>query len=200
MRKIVFYTQRVEIVEAYGERRDCTDQNIPKLLLDCGYLPLAVSNMCKDLDELFDLNTAGILLTGGNSLVKYGGNAPERDMMEKWLIDKAIVKGVPVFGFCRGMQVILDYFGCNLRNITGHAAVYHKICVEDGSIMVNSYHNQGCMELTTGSGLMEMASAEDGVIEAVRHISYPIYGIMWHPEREKIWHKRDTDLIMNLFG
>ena len=200
MRKIVFYTQRVEFVEAYGERRDCTDQNVAKLLADCGYLPLAVSNMCKDLDDLFALNPAGILFTGGNSLVKYGGNAPERDMMEKWLLDEAIIKGIPVLGFCRGMQVILDYFGCGLMNIIGHAAVYHKICVEDGSIMVNSYHNQGCIELTNGSGLVEMASSEDGVIEAVRHISYPIYGIMWHPEREKIWNKRDTDLIMNLFG
>lgn len=33
----VIYTQRVEIVEGYGERRDCADQNIPKFLQVCGY-------------------------------------------------------------------------------------------------------------------------------------------------------------------
>lgn len=200
MCKIVFYTQRVEIVETYKERRDCADQNIPKLLSDCGFLPLAVSNICNGLDSLFDLNPAGLVFTGGNSLVQYGGNAPERDAMEKWLLSMAIKKGVPVLGFCRGMQVILDYFGCPLAEVAGHAAVYHNIFSVDGIFRVNSYHNQGCFELPVASGLLKVASAEDGVIEAVRHTSYPIYGIMWHPEREKTWNKRDTDLIMKIFG
>jgi hypothetical protein len=29
---IVLYTQRVEIVKSYGERRDCADQNIAKFI------------------------------------------------------------------------------------------------------------------------------------------------------------------------
>lgn len=200
MRKVIFYTQRVEIVEVYNERRDCTDQNIPKLLSDCGYLPLAVSNMCNGLEKLFDLHPAGILFTGGNSLVKYGGNAPERDAMERWLLSMAVKRDVPVLGICRGMQVILDYFGCPLAEITGHVAVEHKIFTDDGIFSVNSYHNQGCIELPANSGLFKVAYTEDGVIEAVRHMYYPICGIMWHPEREKTWNKRDTDLIMKLFG
>lgn len=31
--KIVLYTQRVEVVESYGERRDCADQEIPRFLM-----------------------------------------------------------------------------------------------------------------------------------------------------------------------
>ena len=31
---IVLYTQRVEIVKSYGERRDCADQNIAKFILN----------------------------------------------------------------------------------------------------------------------------------------------------------------------
>lgn len=38
--KTVLYTQRVEVVKSYGERRDCADQNIARFLSTCGFLPL----------------------------------------------------------------------------------------------------------------------------------------------------------------
>ena len=43
-RDTVLYTQRVEIVESYGERRDCADQNIAKFISACGYLPVPLPN------------------------------------------------------------------------------------------------------------------------------------------------------------
>ena len=80
MKRTVIYTQRVEVVESYRERRDCTDQNIPLLLEACGYLPVPVPNVITDLDMFVEtVSPAGIMLTGGNSLIKYGGTAPERD-------------------------------------------------------------------------------------------------------------------------
>ena len=81
--KTVLYTQRVEVVKSYGERRDCADQNIARFLSTCGFLPLPVPNI-KELAEkmMMELKPAGIVFTGGNSLVKYGGDAPERDETE----------------------------------------------------------------------------------------------------------------------
>ena len=78
--KTVLYTQRVEVVKSYGERRDCADQNIARFLDACGFLPLPVPNV-KELAEkmILELKPAGIVFTGGNSLTKYGGDAPERD-------------------------------------------------------------------------------------------------------------------------
>ena len=109
--KTILYTQRVEIVESYGERRDCADQNIPMFLEECGYLPVPVPNMLKNPGEFAAaIRPAGILLTGGNSLVKYGGNAPERDRTDRVLLEIAERDAIPVYGFCRGMQSILDYF------------------------------------------------------------------------------------------
>ena len=82
--KVILYTQRVEIIESYGERRDCADQNIPRFIKACGYLPVPVPNICETAIQMTEeIKPAGIILTGGNSLVKYGGNAPERDNMEK---------------------------------------------------------------------------------------------------------------------
>ena len=38
--RAVIYTQRVEIVDAYEERRDCADQRIADFIRECGFLPL----------------------------------------------------------------------------------------------------------------------------------------------------------------
>ena len=78
--KVVLYTQRVEVAESYGERRDCADQNIPCFIEACGYLPLPLPNIRNIAERLIEqIRPSGIILTGGNSLVEYGGDAPERD-------------------------------------------------------------------------------------------------------------------------
>lgn len=98
----------MEVVESYGERRDCADQRISGFISACGFIPVPLPNNCELLGELFSqIRPVGIILTGGNSLVRYGGDAPERDAMDEGLIDIAIQKRIPLYGFCRGMQSIL---------------------------------------------------------------------------------------------
>ncbi len=197
---IVVYTQRVEIIASYNERRDCADQRIAEYLNVCGFLPVPLPNNA-DLAEAYieSIKPSGIVLTGGNSLCKYGGNAPERDAMDKRLIELAIDKNIPLYGFCRGMQSILDYFGCELVNVTGHVAVRHIVSgEEDGE--KNSYHNQACLKLKDDSGLEITAKTNDGVIEAVRHKEYKLSGTMWHPERNDVFEDSDIQRIQNLFN
>lgn len=199
--KTVIYTQRVEIVEAYGERRDCADQRIASFIQTCGFLPVPLANERELAEEYIEgIRPAGILLTGGNSLGKYGGNAPERDAMDQALIQLAMEKSIPLYGFCRGMQSILDYFGCGLTNVAGHVAVRHPVCGEGETYEVNSYHNQACISLKEGCGLNVLAQADDGVIEAVCHGELPIAASMWHPEREKQFQERDINRIRTLFN
>lgn len=198
MREIVIYTQRIEIIRSYGERRDCADQRIPQFLETCGYIPVPVSNVISDLAALVDaVNPVGILLTGGNSLEKYGGDVPERDRTDQQLIDIALCKNIPLYGFCRGMQSVLDYFGCELENVQGHVAVKHHVDGKWGSMEVNSYHNQACMEIK--APLQVMAKAEDGVIEAVAYPEKNIIATMWHPEREKPFQTVDIARVRDLF-
>lgn len=197
---IVLFTQRVEVVEPYNERRDCADQRISKLIRSCGYIPIAISNDASLVTPIVEsINPSGIMLTGGNSLVKYGGNAPERDDTDRALIELAVSRRIPLYGFCRGMQSILDYYENVLTNVTGHVALMHKVVGEDEEYIVNSYHNQGCKELKTDE-LIVLLRAEDGVIEKVKHKTLPIVATMWHPERNEEYDENDIEMIRELFG
>lgn len=199
MRKTVIYTQRVEVVESYQERRDCADQNISLFLEACGYLPVPVPNILSDLEAFVEMaGPVGVVLTGGNSLVKYGGVAPERDETDHRLIEIALRKEIPLYGFCRGMQSVLDYFDCKLENVKGHVAVRHIVDGKWGSMEVNSFHNQACKKLK--KPLQEMAKTEDGVIEAAAYPEKNLIVTMWHPEREKPFREADIQRVKNLFG
>ncbi|MCI8634309.1 MAG: C26 family cysteine hydrolase domain-containing family [Eubacterium sp.] len=196
--KIVLYTQRVEIVKNYGERRDCADQSIPRFIEACGYLPVPMPNIWSVAEHMLTcLNPSGIVFTGGNSLEKYGGDAPERDELEYKVLDFALFHGLPVYGFCRGMQVIADYFGCMLEQVQGHVAVRHEVLGELGTLYVNSYHNQACFMVKPP--LEVLARAKDGVIEAVCCRDKHILGTMWHPEREQWFCESDMARLQKLF-
>ena len=198
--KQVLFTQRVEIIESYGERRDCADQRIGEFIASCGFLPMALPNHPQRAEKIVQaIKPAGIVLTGGNSLVKYGGNAPERDATDQRLIKLAVEEGIPLYGFCRGMQSIMDYFGNELAEVSGHVSVRHKVMGEETSQEVNSYHNQGCLNLASEE-LEVLLQTSDGVIEKVRHRSLPIIGTMWHPEREQIFSDTDMAMVRDLFG
>lgn len=180
-------------MSGYGERRDCADQNIPRFIEACGYLPVPVPNVSNIAYMVEQLRPDGIVLTGGNSLTKYGGDALERDQVERMLLELALQDDIPVYGFCRGMQVIVDYFGCELEQVQEHVAVRHKVHGKMGTMEVNSFHNQACRRVS--DPLEVLAQTEDGVIEAVRHKEKPVLATMWHPERELLFQMEDMRCV-----
>ena len=197
---VAIFTQRTEIIESYNERRDAADQRISSFIRACGYTPVPVPNNSGIAADIAgEIKPVGIVLTGGNSLVKYGGNAPERDETDRLLIKIAAEKKIPLYGFCRGMQSILDYFGNELIDVPAHVAVRHIITGAEGRAEVNSYHNQACVEIRS-SGLKALMKTKDGVIEKIMHKHLPIIGTMWHPERENIFRETDITCLRELFG
>ena len=198
--KIIVFTQRVDVIASYGERRDCADQRIVEFIAACGFLPVPLPNnddLAVRIVEQF--SPAGIILTGGNSLVKYGGTAPERDATDKAMIEHAVRHRLPLYGFCRGMQSILDYFGCDLVKIQNHVAVKHDIIGIEGSDCVNSYHNEACCRLA-GDELRAIMRSTDGGLEKIAHKTLPIIGTMWHPERETPFRAKDIAMVKKLMS
>jgi putative glutamine amidotransferase len=197
--KTVGITQRVVVTQKYNERRDCLDQAWARFLEACGLLPLALPNLTDVALALCDqMPIHGLVLTGGNDLVDLGGDAPERDAAENALLNMAERRGIPVLGVCRGMQLIQNRFAIPLRRVEGHVTQHQTISVEGEPREVNSYHCFAAFE--SRAPLEVWAIADDGVIKAIRHVSRPITGIMWHPERNSLPAPADIELFRRVFG
>jgi N5-(cytidine 5'-diphosphoramidyl)-L-glutamine hydrolase len=197
--KAVAVTQRVSIVPAYGERRDCLDQSWTRFLSACGLLPVLLPNVTEAALALCDgAGIAGMVLTGGNDLAVLGGDAPERDAVENALLDLAERRGLPVLGVCRGMQVIQQRFAIRLRRVDGHVAQRQVIRIDGAPREVNSFHQFAAFD--SRPPLDVWAVAADGVVKAVRHSARPITGIMWHPERCVPYAPADVNLFCQVFG
>lgn len=196
--KFVAVTQRVS-VDARGERRDALDRRWHRFLAAAGLRALALPNDAEAASALRAVvPVAGVVLTGGNDLAAYGGDAPERDALERELIREAEAGAFPLLGVCRGMQMLLDASGAKLERVEGHVAAEQTILIDGRPEPVNSYHCWGARSAPDGWEIW--ARAEDGVVKAVRREDAPIVGVMWHPERLEPFAGRDLELVRGLFG
>lgn len=206
--KRIAITQRVEVISSHEERRDALDQRWMTFLQSINLSPILVPNNIYFVEQLIeDESIDGVLLTGGNSLVRYGGDAPERDEVEKLLIEFAYTKNLPLLGICRGMQMIQDYFNNSLYEVSGHVSTRHSLVVNEGLRIsniindykdVNSFHEYGAYEVN--GDLLQVAHSQDGVVMAVEHKDKKIFGVMWHSERESPYSKDDQILFKEIFG
>jgi putative glutamine amidotransferase len=197
--KLVAITQRVSVIPAYRERRDCLDQAWARFLAACGLLPVLLPNVAEVALALCEgVDIGGLVLTGGNDLSALGGDAPERDAVEDALLELAARRGLPVLGVCRGMQVIQRRFDVPLRRVEGHVAPHQVIRIDGEPREVNSYHRFAAFD--SRPPLEVWAVAEDGVVKAIRHSAQPILGIMWHPERSAPFSPADVALFRRVFG
>ena len=136
-------------------------------------------------------------MSGGNNLLRYAGDAPERDATERTLVDRAIEEHVPVFGICRGLQFLVDYFGGALEPVENHVRTRHRITGDISRPSVNSYHTLGAKHLPPP--LVALATAEDGTVEALRHATLPLFAIGWHPEREHPFTAEDIAFVQKIY-
>jgi gamma-glutamyl-gamma-aminobutyrate hydrolase PuuD len=194
--KTVAITQRVDQLAGRAERRDALDANWSKLLRACGCLAVPMPNDAQSALALwFTAHCEGLILSGGNDLVVYGGDAPERDDTEAQLLELASTHGVPVLGVCRGMQFLVTQSGGKLHRVEDRVAVRHRL---DNGREVDSCHDwvaQGCPP-----GWTPLALSAGGVLEMMRHRHARWLGIMWHPERNSPFAAEDIELIEDWFN
>lgn len=195
--KRIAISQRVQILPDIGERRDALSQEWAEFMTACDFLPLLLPNHRTAAENiLHTLSPDGILLTGGNDLATYGGDAPERDEVEHMLVEYSIQHKIPLLGVCRGMQLLLDFFGTPLERVEGHIRVEHPL---DNGDTVNSYHGWGTRNCLLP--LKAVHHCQDGVVEAIVHADYPwISGIMWHPERYVPFRQCDIQRMKEVFS
>jgi putative glutamine amidotransferase len=198
-------TQRVEVIESYQETRDCLDQSWTAFAQAVGFNLVPLANLSKELVASYvkDLNLQAVILSGGNSLAsldpKAKDCAPLRDAFEAELITVALSCGLPIFGVCRGMQMLNVYFGGSLSPISNHVAVRHDLITLHSPQQlpqeINSFHNWAIKSGDLATDLQAVATDAKGNIEAFEHKKAKIFAIMWHPERENPYNTLDIQLF-----
>ncbi len=178
----------------------------------------------------------GLLVTGSPSNVDpahYGGPPPRagnladpaRDATTLPLVRRALQRGVPLLGICRGLQELnvalggtlhqhveevpgrFDHRSDKSKPVPERYGLAHEVALTPGGrlqailegadrVMVNSLHGQGVERLA--SGLAVEAVADDGTIEAV---SVPgakgwAFAVQWHPE----WQVLENPTSRRLFA
>ncbi len=206
MKKIAI-SQRVEFIEPYKEYRDCLDQKWSALFYACELLPVPMPNMIDCFQDWADsLSIEGIVLSGGNDpacLPAAVNKSFARDAIEKAAMEYAQRQHLPLLGVCRGCLQLQIFAGGRVQKVCGHVALKHKISltgmVEAEIQEVNSFHNWGVTSDNLVKCFAPLAIANDGIVEAFKHVALPWKGIMWHPERESPFKESDINLIKELF-
>lgn len=181
---------RIMNASNYDESRDAISHDWTHFLEKNELVPIFIPNNLENISKfLKNVEIQGLIISGGDNL----GDYPQRDLTEKSLIEYGIKNKIPVFGVCRGMQIINDYFRGNVikTNTKNHVNTFHNVDIvnsthqlfDSNSIEVNSFHNNIINLDLIGKNLNPFAIAEDKTIEGFYHKTLPIVGVMWHPER-----------------
>lgn len=208
MKKIAI-TQRLVANDSYYEVREALDINWGKVFRKLDYLPIVLPIEIDCKHYFNSMHIDGIVLTGGNDLSVVNSNdlSVKRDNYEKMLIEYAIENKIPLFGVCRGMQIIADYFKLPLIEVQGHVAIKHKLLPNKETKYydcllqmneVNSFHNFAVENVS--NDFFVAAKSEDGIIKAIEHKDLKIFAQMWHLEREEPLDDTQLKLVKDFFN
>lgn len=192
---------------------------VPKELTDslkkAGALPMVFTLSDPEDAKDYIYKVDALVLAGGADVdpllfleepqPKIGSTDPVRDAFELALIEEAWNQKKPIFGICRGLQLLnvasggtlyqdISYYDdleVNHIQLTTWDHATHSILIEEDSWLgeamgtehvVNSYHHQAIKNI--GDAFRPVAWSKDGLIEAIESIekSQKTMAVQWHPE------------------
>lgn len=193
---------RVSVAEAYM-----------RAVRSAGGLGVIVTPVEREYEAWYQVQGIdGLVLSGGGDVSPLlFGEEPHhgigrvdraRDVWEMVLCRMAVKSGRPIFGICRGMQVMNVAFGGDLyqdialradtichQQTSARGTTWHTVTLAEGShlrtlfserIAVNSYHHQAVRRVA--DGMTAVAVASDGIAEAIEGRDGWLVGVQWHPE------------------
>jgi putative glutamine amidotransferase len=217
-------TQTLHAIEGIPERLPASwvmNQRYFLTVTAAGAVPWMVPLLADDRDTLREIydRLDGVLLAGGVDVdpATYGAERrpacgvsdPARDAVELQLTRWALEDDKPLFGICRGLQVLnVARGGTLLQDIASERPaslkhdylptagwsrdhLAHPVTLAEDSALrralpaatvpVNSMHHQGIDRL--GGGLRPTALAPDGLVEGIEvdNGGYAV-AVQWHPE------------------
>lgn len=206
----------VEVFETESIVRSYVSNGFVKGVQHAGGIPFIIPISDPSLAEEYISKIDGLILAGGQDVspylyeeephLKLGQTYPERDRFEVALIKEAHKRRIPIFGICRGLQILNVAFGGSLyQDLTAqyealsilHAqktkpsSATHTVTVVENTHLhtvigekayVNSYHHQAVKELAPIFTVS--AYSVDGVVEAIEAMEdgQSMLAVQWHPE------------------
>ena len=194
----------------YTMKGTCT-----RAIENAGGIPviLAATTDSVMISEMLDM-VDGLLMSGGVDVhPKYYGDTisaycgeidEERDVYEFLLLKEATRRKMPVFGVCRGIQIINVFMGGTLyqdlptekpsdinHSQTGNTLLLaHDVeilpdtelfeIVGKKRLSVNSRHHQAVKDV--GPGMRVTAWSPDGIVEGLEFPPLQLLAVQWHPE------------------
>lgn len=191
-------------------------KDYPEAVFLGGGLPLILPPLEAKSDMLEQLGAIDLLIVSGGADVQpflYGEAPspllekvnPERDHYEMELVQLAHDQGIPIFGICRGLQIINVTFGGTLyqdisnfkentqihRHEKSNQEAKHPVeiventllydILQEKTVITNSYHHQGIKKLAPQ--MKVNAYAPDGFIEGIEKPEGTfLLAVQWHPE------------------
>ena len=203
-----------------------------------GAFPLMLPRIYEALDVRRVVDQIdGLLLQGGTDVSPLSyGEAPmrpewsgdkARDDYEIALIKECVSQKIPIYGICRGAQILNVAMGGTMyqdvetqnpgalvhRKWEVYDELEHEVEIYAGThlaslygtgpgLRINSIHHQAIKDVAPGFKV-EAISPKDGIIEAIRMESEGAYtvGVQWHPEfiRKDQNHLLDPAILMKDF-
>ena len=194
-------------ISGSGPAKYGQNQTYIRAVEEAGGIPLLIPPQ-SSIEELFEI-LDGILFTGGGDLEPTiydpedrgsDGIDPDRDQLELGLARRAADAGLPMFGICRGQQVINVALGGGLLQDVGEHSqeaarneVTHRVEVAPNSrladlvgplVEVNNFHHKVVDQERDSKGLRVSAFSADGrrFIEGLESEDGRILAVQWHPE------------------
>lgn len=215
----------------YKDGNSCIENSYALSIVEAGGIPVLIP-LYTDIESLRETvkHLDGLLLTGGgdiNPLFFNEDPIPQlqeyditRDQYDLTLVKLATDRCIPIFGICRGHQIInLAFGGSNYQDIYSQRETYtlkhsqsvsreygsHRVRIEKESrlynvmgtntLVVNSFHHQAIEK--TAPHFRISAVSPDGIIEAIEGMpAYSVFSVQWHPEKMAV---RPDDQMLRLF-
>jgi len=174
--------------------------NILRCLTDAGFNVHVVPAETKAADILA-LSPDGIFLSNGPgdpaATAEYAA-AEIRTLAEA---------NLPIFGICIGHQLIAEAFGASTFKMKrGHRGANHPVKdLATGKIEITSQNHGFAVDPASLPDDLEVThlSLFDGSVEGLKHKTYPVFSVQYHPEASPGPHdsqylfRRFADLILN---
>ncbi|PPA78835.1 MAG: GMP synthase [glutamine-hydrolyzing] subunit A [ANME-2 cluster archaeon HR1] len=176
------------VINNYGQFCHLIHRAVRDLDMETRIIANTLSN-----EEILNMQPDGLILSGGPGIDRIGRCEEIVTQID-----------LPILGICLGHQLMARAFGGEITTGKkgGYAAVNVEILDEDEILKglgpttgVWASHADEVVRLPPD--FINLARSDVCGIEAMRHISKPLFGVQWHPE---VSHTdKGDELLMNFF-